>query len=161
MGRFLLLILLGITWMLMHSCVTYQKCVDKFGTGQDSLQVKAIIKAEIKGDTTIFQFTNKMLEAMPVNSVLSSSKSGVKSSIRKKTASDYTCEAETLTRIIEKEVQVECPPVQHFDDKPAIVYQTPFWNKLLIYVLVFALIAQAAWYYLKDLGSDLTILRRP
>lgn len=147
-----LLVLMSLLWL--NSCVTYEKCVDKFGSGQDSVQVAAVIKAEIKGDTTIFQFTNKMLDAMPVDAVLSTTHNGVKSSLRKFSASDFACEAETLTKLIEKEVKVPCPPVHYFKPDPEIVEVTPFWCPTVIGLLILLLLAQTARVWLLKMDLD-------
>ena len=137
---------MSLLWL--SSCVTYEKCVDKFGAGQDSLKVAAVLKAEIKGDTTIFQFTKPMLDAMPVDAVLSTTQNGVKSSLRKNSATDFACEAETLTKLIEKNVAVPCPPVNNFKPDPEIVEVTPFWCPTVIVLLIVLLCAQSGRVWL-------------
>jgi len=147
-----LLLLMSLLWL--SSCVTFEKCSDKFGTGQDSVHVKAIIKAEIKGDTTIFQFTKPMLDAMPVNSVLSTTQNGVKSSLRKNSATDFACEAETETKLIEKTVAVPCPPVNNFKPDPEIIEVTPFWCPTVIGLLMLLLLAQSGRVWLLKMELD-------
>ncbi len=124
----------------LTGCVTYEKCVTKFGTGQDSVKVKAIVPVVVPADSMQVVFSHELLQIMPIDGTLTTtSKNGLTTTLRKKSDKHFECEAKTTERIIRDTVEVACPQVQNFNPKPIVITKTPFWNWLIIGILSFVI----------------------
>ena len=161
----LLIVTLSLLLVSTPSCVTYEKCTEKYGTGQEKPKVDANLDAELPGNENSLGFSKDDLENMPVGSTKtkpgtapgkSAFENPVNTSLTRTGANSWDCTGKTETKTIPITIPCDCPPVNNFRPDPVITLETPVWNWLLIGFLGFGIAVQSfrVWRYNRKYAAD-------
>ena len=130
----MLALLLAIS--LLSSCVTYNKCLEKFGHSAPAVKVPALFSKEVPADNASFGVTRSELVEMEVGASKKAAGEKVVGKITKTGTDSYQVDCDTETDTLYVPGEVTCPPTTIFQPDPVIVEVTPWWNKLLIGALL-------------------------
>lgn len=141
-----------LLFLMLSSCITYDRCLDKYGSTIDSVTyydtIPLYVPVPIIGDSlmgSLDEVYNQLKE--DGDSVTLTSDSGKASALFTNDQGQknfkFQCPQDTVLVPVEVPIKVDCPPVQVFDPKPP-----PWWYKYwesyqLLSSVMFALILLA------------------
>lgn len=121
----------ALIMLIMSSCVTYDKCVQKYGTATDTVKVtvrdtvEKKIHIRVPADSARLTVNIDSLLRMRVQDTITAISSRAKARVLKSPDNntlhiDCDCPPADIsdTILVPVEVQADCPPVQQFKDKP-------------------------------------------
>lgn len=121
---------------LLSSCVTYEKCQQKFGKTAPAVKVPALFKHVEPADNASLGVTRSELLEMEVGTSREAASRKIKGKITKTSADSYQIDCDTETDTIIVAGEVSCPPSTIFQPDPEIIKVTPWWCFLLIGALL-------------------------
>ena len=157
-------LLVAMLTMTGTSCVTYQRCVDKYGVqvaGPREVAVSDSVKVPVtvttKADSGAFALDVDSLAAAPAGDTVVVVTAGQQATVELWTQPSPTglrlhgrvkvppqIVHDTVTRYVT--LRAQCPPVVAFQPKP------PWWSRLLDWYAIFCTIAVSFWLVLTGVG---------
>lgn len=117
---------------LLSSCVTYERCMEKFGKTTEGPKLKTELQHVLPEAKAGFDITRSELQELAVGSRKESTSGKTTASITRTTEQDYRVDCNTPPDTIRVPVEVQCPPTTVFQPDPEIIYETPWYNMLFI-----------------------------
>ena len=108
--------------VLMSSCISYQKCVDRYGQqGKDSVKILVPFTLKVPGETAIYQLP--VTAPLPDTIIIK----GNARLVIKHDSIDRYIQAICDTITIRDTIQVMQPPIVHFSDTKKFWQYWQFW----------------------------------